>query len=124
VTPDEHRRALSSLGDQGFRNFRSSWGGTAETVDACVEEYAYAEDPERWDRIAVFRLRAVGIADVYTEQEKAYRLTKESAEAAKQSASAAAQSAGSAQDSSRAAWYSVIAAVLTAFVTLAATRGC
>lgn len=124
MTADEYRRALRAFDDAQFDAFRRSWGGTADSVEASVEKYAYADEPEKWDRIAVYRLRQLGVTDVYTEAEKMYAMVRLNAESAKASAEASAQSATTATWALRASWLAVVAAVLTSFVTLTLARGC
>lgn len=123
MTPDEYRAALGRFTEAQFAAFRASWGGSADTIEACVQEYAYAAEPEKWDRIAVFRLKQQGATGMQTESEKSLAVARDSADAAKASAVAAAKSAEAAGRSVRAAWYAIAVAALTAFVTLAAARG-
>src|SRR5688572_8083117 len=120
MTIDEYRAALESLSPEQFTAFRASWGGAQPTVEACVQEFAYAPDPVQWERIIVFRLRERGISNLRTEAEKLIAASQDSAVAAKVSASAAASSAESAAASVRWARWSVIVAVFAALIALLA----
>lgn len=93
MTTEEFRQALSDLTDQQFAAFRESWGGTADTVEGCAQKFAYAPDPVQWERIAIFRLRQLGVTGLLTEDEKALMVAADSAAAAKASAQAAKGSA-------------------------------
>lgn len=140
MTIEEYRQALESLTPTQFNDFRGRWGGTRDTVDACVAEFAYAPNQNRaqWDQIAVFHLRALGVSWLRTEQEKSIELAERSAAAASDSAEAAQRSAAASERSAAAAessaasakvvrrtgWYAVIAALLGSAVTVALARGC
>lgn len=118
MTVDEFRATLKGLSAEQFRQFRESWGGAHEDVDATVQTFAYAPDPIQYERIIIFRLRQLGIS-LKTEDEKLLVAALESAAAAKVSADAAERSATSAADSVRWARWSVVVAVAVGVAAVA-----
>ena len=93
MTVEEYQNALSGLTPEQFGAFCGRWGGTKETADACVQEFAYAKDPVQWEQIIVFHLRALGVSDLKTEGEKLTERAERTAAAAVASATAAERSA-------------------------------
>lgn len=112
MTVEEYRQALTRLTPEEFKTFRERWGGTRDTVEACVQEFAYAPDPAQWERIIIFRLRQLGVEELKTEGEKVLATAQDSAEAAKSSARAAELSAAQAADSVRVARRTLFVAVI------------
>lgn len=126
MTVDEFRTTLKGLSAEQFRQFRESWGGAHEDVDATVQTFAYAQDPLQFERIIIFRLRQLGISHLRTEDEKLLVAALESASADTLAADAAERSATSAADSVRWARWSVVVAVTagaTAVIVAVLTRG-
>lgn len=120
MTVEEYRQALSGLSSEHFRKFRESWGGAQDTVEACVEAFAYSTDHIQWERTIIFRLRQFGVTNLQTEAEKVVAAALASAAAAKASAGAADRSATSAGESVRWSRRSVVVAVIAIAVSLIA----
>ena len=123
MTVEEYRQTLNDLSPEQFKAFRQAWGGAKDTIEGCVQEFAYAIDPIQWERIIIFRLRQFGVTSLRAESEKILETAQESAAAAKDSARAADRSATSAAQSSRWSRWSVVlagvaigASVLLAFL--------
>ena len=76
-------------------------------MNDCVQVYAYAEDPMQYERIIIFRLRQLGVANMKTEEEKIIDTARVSAAAAELSA--------------KSARWSAVVAVLAFFVSVAVT---
>lgn len=118
MTPDAYRNALEGLTAHQAAQFRSAFGWSADKpIEDIVSEYATGPELEAAERIAVYRLRRVGVTTVATEAERVLAVAEVSADAAKASAEAAKRSA------SMAGW-TVLVALLTTAVTLALARGC
>lgn len=118
MTLIEYRLALSSLTPAQRAAF-ASWSDAADTVDANLAALATAPDRERYERAAVFQLRAAGVDGLLTEGEKLVAAAQDASYAAKVAALAAERAALS-------AWWSVSAAVLSAIgfiVALTALNG-
>ena len=111
MTVDEYRRALSGLTAEQFQEFRRSWGGTEETVEKCVQAFAYSGHP--WERTIVYHLHRLGVEGLNTEDEK---LT----EAALVSARSGQESARSARESAKVARWALVVAVIAALIALIA----
>ena len=118
MTVEEYGQTLDGLTDEQFNSFRQSWGGTKATREECVQEFAYTTDPLQWERIIIFRLRQLGVAELRTESEKVLETARDSAAAAKDSARAADKSATSAQQSARLSLWTVILAGIAIVVSV------
>lgn len=99
MTTQEFAAALQSLTPEQFKEFCEKIGGAENTIEARVNQFAYAADPAKFDRIWVFRLREVAGLDVRTEEEKLTSAAVASAAAATRSAHASESSAGSSKES-------------------------
>ena len=122
MTIDDYRQALEGLTPEEFKTFRERWGGTSETVDSCVQEFAYSKDGPQLEQAIVFHLRRLGVSSLRTESEKASERAERSAAAAVESAAAARVSAEAARGSNRAAWWSQVIALLAIIATLSLAR--
>jgi len=112
MTTEDYRGALNSLNAEDFAKFRALWGGTKDTIDGGVQEFAYSPSPIQWERIAIFRLRQVGVVGLLSEAEEALAIANESADAAKTSASVAEVSARSAKSAVTLSLFAVALSVL------------
>ena len=68
MTVDEYRKALSELTSEQFQEFRKRWGGTEETVEKCVQTFAYGGE-RQWEKIIVYHLSRLGVEGLKTEDE-------------------------------------------------------
>lgn len=113
MTLSEYRLVLTTL-TPGQRAMFSAWEEAVDTVEGNLAALATASDRERYERGAVFHLRAAGVDTPMTEGEKLVAAVRDASYAAKLASISAERAALS-------AWWSVSAAVLAllAFVVLA-----
>jgi hypothetical protein len=133
MTPDELRRALERLTPAQFEDLNASVGtGGANTgIEGRVQHFVYFQDRPKLDEVYSFHLQRIAGIELATEAEKLAQAAMVSAAADTRSADAATRAADAAERSekhaksaSRAAWYTVVLAVVAVIVTLALARGC
>ena len=119
MTSDEYRNALLRLEKDGkFREFTDNWGGAQDTVEKCVQAFAYSKDRAQWERIIVYRVGQLGVLGLKTEDEKLMEAAQDSAKAAKRSADSAAESASSSRRSLVVAAIALLASIVVGVLTL------
>ena len=114
MTLTEYRLALSTLTPPQWTTF-AAWSDAVDSVDGNLAALASAVDRERYERAAVFHLRAAGVDGVLTEGEKLVAAAQDASYAAKLAAVNSERAALS-------AWWSISAALLGVIATLALTR--
>ena len=123
MTVDEYRQALERLTPEQFAQFKQGWGGAAgRSLEECVREFAYKDNPTGWDRTIVYHLKSLGLSDLQSEDERALAFAGRTAEAAALSADAAKGSASAAAASNRAAWLALVISLVAIVASLAIAR--
>ncbi len=114
MTLSEYRLVLTTLTPAQRATF-AEWEEAVESVEGNLAALATAPDRERYERGAVFHLRAAGVHNLMTEGEKLVAAVQDASYAAKLASISAERAALS-------AWWSVSAAVLTLLAFVVLTR--
>lgn len=114
MTLTEYRLALSTLTPAQRATF-AGWSDAADHVDGNLEALASAVDRERYERAAVYQLRAAGVDGLLTEGEKLVAAAQDASYAAKLAAVNSERAALS-------AWWSISVALLGVVATIALNR--